>query len=290
MNSYIHSNILKTSKHFIEKFIVLQIPPLIRTKKYDFIFFRQLEYNYTLLLDFCCSKSLLNTTPQHTETIYTQSGLMCFADQEWKIKLTGRDTSPKSLLKIQKKLEKLLQTSLHPKTDSYQILSFQLKGGLTETHVWSVYYKDAEGKIIFYFFDCVLSLSTSFEEKNTIYYQKNLQACTTILKNLIELKETEKYNDIYSFSKEINIKYENITNLFKKCYNNTLFDQYKTQRLLYALSLLLYTPERLKEIKNKCQYNSYQVFQRDFKKDYTSPQAVRKKVITYIKSLYFKYM
>ena len=221
---------------------------------------------------------------------YPQSGLMCFADQEWKVKLTGKENNSKSLLKIQSKLEQLLQTNLHPQTDTYQIFSFQLKGGLTETHIWSVYYKDAKGKIIFYFFDCVFSLSISFAEKNTIYYQKNLQACTTILKNLIELKETEKYNDIYSFSKEINIKYENITNLFKKCYNNTLFDQYKTQRLLYALYLVLYTSYRFKEVKNKCQYNTYQVFQRDFKKDYISPQAVRKKAITHIKNLYFEYM
>ena len=287
MHTYIHKNILDTSKHFFEKFNKTKTPPRFRTKRSDYIFFKLLEYHYSFLLDFCCRKRFLNTTMENLETIHTLSGSMSYQNQEWKVKEinTKQCITSKTLLKIQNTLQKLLETSLQPSSDNYKTFDFRLTTGKINTYILGVYYKDEKDKIVFYFFDFVDPSPLILEETNTISNKEEKEFCETTLKTLIEQKETASYKNIHHFTTTIGKNYKEINAHFKKHYNTTLFIQYKTQRLLFALEQLLFTNNSFKQIHTNCLYNHYQIFNREFKEDYCGPKEARKKIELYKKSI-----
>ncbi|SFJ23409.1 hypothetical protein [Myroides guanonis] len=148
MHTYIHKNLLDTSKHFFEKFNKTKTPPRFRTRRSDAIFFKLLEFHYCILLDFCCRKQFLNTTIQGIETIHTFSGYMSYQNLERKVKNISAQpiTASKTLLKIQNKLQKLLETSLQTSSETYKTFYFQLTPAKTNTPVFGIYYKDEKDK------------------------------------------------------------------------------------------------------------------------------------------------
>lgn len=287
MHTYIHKNLLDTSKHFLEKFNKTKTPPRFRTRRIDAVFFKLLEFHYCILLDFCCSKRFLKTELKDLETIHTFSGYMSYQNLEWKVKKinTRQSIETKTLLKIQTKLQKLLETSLQPTSDNYKVFDFQLTAAKTNTHILGIYYKDEKDKSVFYFFDCRTPSPLILEETNTISNKQEKEFCETTIKRLIDQIETASYKNINQFSKITGKGYKEINAHFKKHYNTTLFSQYKTQRLLFALEQLLFTKNSFKQIQINCLYNHYQVFNREFKEDYCGPKETRRKIEQYKKSI-----
>lgn len=287
MHTYIHKNLLDTSKHFFEKFNKNKVPPPFRTRRSDAIFFKLLEFHYCILLDFCCSKRFLKTKLKDLETIHTFSGYMSYHNQEWNVKNLSAQPiiASKTLLKVQNKLQKLLETSLHPSSETYKTFDFQLTATKTNTHVFGVYYKDEKDKTVFYFFDCRTPSPLISEETNTINNKEEEKFCETTIKNLIDQVKKATYKNINQFTQATGKGYNEINAYFKKHYNTTLFSQYKTQRLLFALEQLLFTNNSFKEIQINCLYNYYQIFNREFKEDYCGPKETRRKIEQYKKAI-----